>query len=124
LNIRAQCDLVHSSNPELYCLRGRIVDEGKINQDDGLHFREGEFIEKINHAIVPCIDNGKIIEFLFRDLKPKEWKNIKDKRIGRLLPPYITRIQQRYALYLQRQGLPRIPEIAVLDDQEEGRVTP
>lgn len=77
--------------------------------------REGEFIEKINHAIVPCIDNGKIIEFLFRDLKTKKWNSIKDNRIGRLLPPYINRIQQRYALYLHREGLPRTPDMAVCD---------
>lgn len=36
-------------------------------------------------------------------------------RIGRLLPPYITRIQQRYSLYMQRQGLPRIPNDAIFE---------
>jgi len=115
LNIRAQCDLVHGNldKTELYCLRGRTIDESKINEDDGTLFNDGQFIEKINNAIVPFIDNGKIIEFLFRDLKQLKWKDWKEKRIGRLLPPYITRIQQRYALYLQRQGLPRIPEVVV-----------
>lgn len=115
LNIRAQCDLVHG-NPdktELYCLKGRIIDENKINKDNGTLFNDGQFIEKINNAIVPFIDNGKIIEFLFRDLKQLKWKDYKEKRIGRLLPPHLTRIQQRYALYLQRQGLPRIPEVVV-----------
>ena len=42
-----------------------------------------------------------------------QWNNIKDNRIGRLLPPYITRVQQKYAHYLQRQGLPRIPKQAI-----------
>lgn len=32
-------------------------------------------------------------------------------RVGRLLPPFVTRVQQRYASYLQRPGMPRIPEV-------------
>ena len=110
LNIRAQCDLVRDSNPKLYCLKGRIVDESKINRDGGIPFQDGEFREKKNHAVISCIDDGKIIEFLFRDLNISKWNDLKNKRIGRLLPPYITRIQQQYTLYFQRQGLPRTPE--------------
>jgi hypothetical protein len=113
LNIRAQCDLVRSSNPELYCLKGRLLDETLINKKNGSIFKNGHFIEKINQAIVTSIDDGKIIEFLFNDLKIKKWNGLKTKRIGRLLPPYIINIQQRYALYIKRQGLPRTPEIAV-----------
>jgi len=116
LNIRPQCDLVRDSNldnVELYCLKGRVFDENNINKKDGVPFIEGQFIEKINHAIIPFIDDNKIIEFLFRDMKIKKFKALKNKRIGRLLPPYITRIQQRYALYLTRQGLPRIPKEAI-----------
>lgn len=108
INIRAQCDL--RDNPELYCLRGRVVDEGQINSKDGIPFKEGEFREKKNQAIVSCIDNGKIIEFSFRDLKIEKWNSLKNYRIGRLLPPYITRIQQLFGLYFQRMGLPRTPE--------------
>ena len=116
LNIRPQCDLVRDSNLDkvgLYCLKGRVFDENKINKKGGVPFNEGQFIEKINHAIIPFIDDNKIVEFLFRDLKVMKFGVLKDKRIGRLLPPYITRIQQRYALYLTRQGLPRIPKEAI-----------
>ena len=80
---------------------------------NGIPFIDGQFIEKVNHSIIGCIDNGNIIEFLFKDLHIINWKSMKGKRIGRLLPPYITSIQQRYGLYLQRQGLPRIPDIVV-----------
>jgi hypothetical protein len=95
------------------------VDETKINkkQKDSIIFSikdgNGVFEEKVNHAFVAFIDNGKIIEFLFRDIKTKNWNDVKDTRIGRLLPPYITRLQQKYAFYLQRQGLPAIPEKAI-----------
>ena len=118
LNIRAQCDLLRSSNAdkvELYCLKGRIVDETNINGEGGLSVVEGQFVEKINNSVVPFLDGGKIIEFLFRDIKPQKWKGLKGKRVGRLLPPYINRIQQRYSLYMQRQGLPRIPDAAIFE---------
>jgi hypothetical protein len=116
LNIRAQCDLLRSNNMdnvELYCLKGRIVDESKINGEGGSSIIEGQFMEKINNSIIPFLDDGKIIEILFRDIKPKKWRDLKAKRIGRVLSPYINRVQQRYALYMQRQGLPRIPDAAI-----------
>jgi hypothetical protein len=121
INIRPDCDIVRNNNSiELYCLKGRIIDEHKINkkQKDSINFSikdgNGVFEEKINHAFVAFIDDGKIIEFLFRDIKIKKWDEIKAKRIGRLLPPYITRLQQKYSFYLQRQGLPAIPEKAII----------
>ncbi len=109
LNIRAQCDLVRNRNPDLYCLKGRQISDDEIKN---IPFENGEFIEKKNHVIVTCIDDGKIIEFLFRELKIHKWNSIKNNRIGRLLPPYITRIQQLYSVYFQRQGLPRNPDEA------------
>lgn len=112
LNIRAQCDL-RDSNPELYCLKGRVVKEEQINNDNGVEFAQGEFREKKNQAIVPFLDDGKIIEFSFRDLKIEKWNKLKEHRVGRVLYPYINRIQQLYSLYFQRIGLPRTPEQAV-----------
>lgn len=113
LNIRPQCDIVRGENPDLYCIRGKCVN---INN---LKVSQGQFLEKICTAIVPYLYNGKTIEFQFRELEIIKWEDIKDRRIGRLLSPFITRIQQRYALYLQRQGLPRIP--APLLPQQKGR---
>jgi len=113
LNIRPQCDLLRSENrekTELYCLKGRVLHMTKANRNKIFSSENGHFNEKINNAIMAFIDDGKIIEFLFRDLKISTWKDLKSKRIGRILSPYINRIQQRYALYMQRQGLPRIPE--------------
>ena len=42
-----------------------------------------------------------------------KYSKVKAGREGRLLHPYVTRVQQRYALYARRQALPRIPEAAV-----------
>lgn len=124
LNIRAQCDTIRGSKidkTEIYCLKGRIINNKSIcsehhnldSEQKVYRFGDGQFYEQINNVIVPFINNGKIIEFLFNDLYFKKWGEIKTMRIGRLLPPYITRIQQRYALYLHRQGLPRIPDEAI-----------
>ena len=112
LNIRAQCDLIR--NNKLYCLKGRIIEESEINGNKyNFNNNYGCFDEKISNSIVPFLDDGKIIEFLFRDLEVKNWGNLKDKRVGRLISPYINRVQQKYSLYMQRQGLPRIPDSAI-----------
>lgn len=115
LNVRAQCDLLRSSNPDIYCLRGKIITPSEL-KEKGVPFVDGQFIEKVHHVIVGCIDNGKIVEFSFREFFPIKWNKMKEKRIGRILPPHIIHIQQRYGLYLQRQGLPRTPEIAIIEN--------
>ncbi|MCK4665048.1 MAG: hypothetical protein KAT68_19425 [Bacteroidales bacterium] len=119
LNIRPECDIAirpdGTSNPDLYCLKGCVINEAHINSsnDDKILFEKGNFIEKSNNTYIPFIDNGKIIEFFFNEIKIKKWNSIKSTRIGRLLPPYITKVQQRYSFYLQRQGLPAIPEKSI-----------
>ncbi|MBU4480570.1 hypothetical protein KKG48_03990 [Patescibacteria group bacterium] len=131
INIRPECDIVRQGgNPKLYCLECRILDEQRINSgnDDEISFKEGNFIDKSNNIYIPFIDGGKIIEVRFRNMKILKWKDklkdenddeidkmFKETRIGRLLPPYITKVQQRYSSYLQRQGLPAIPEQAISD---------
>jgi len=130
LNIRPECDIARNKKPELYLLECHILNEKRINSDkkDRVPFINGTFIEKVNNAYIPFIDGGKIIEVLFRNMTILKWKDkLKDEngkeiekiskktRIGRLLPPYITKVQQRYSSYLQRQGLPAIPEKAIHD---------
>lgn len=108
LNIRAQCDLARDSNPELYCLRGKEIDDVIAVErfDNG----NGEFKDIVCTVCVPFIDEGKIVEFDFRLFKILKWNTLKEVRIGRLLPPYINRIQQRFSQYFQRQGVSRIPK--------------
>jgi len=117
LNIRPDCDIIRDAdkyNKDMYLLEGEIVDETKINAevDDCITFDSGEFIEKNNCCFIAFI-KGKIMQFNLRELNISHWNDIKDKRIGRLLPPYITRVQQKYAHYIQRQGLPSIPKQAI-----------
>ena len=109
INIRPDCDIIREKK-DMYLLKGGIVDESKINSEEqgSIIFDSGSFVEKINSCYVAFIEN-KIIEFKFRKIEIKKWNDIKSYRIGRLLPPYITRIQQKYAFYLQRQALPALP---------------
>ena len=81
----------------------------KKNYNEG----QGHFNERIWESISFCLYEGKTIRFDFRKFEKKIFSQIKNQHVGRLIHPYITRIQQRYALYLQRQALPRIPKIAL-----------
>lgn len=107
LNIRATCDTARHKNPDLYLIKGKV-----LNVSNPETYKNGEFIEKHTNAIVACIHDGKVIEFSFRELEIQRWNTIKNNRVGRLLPPYITRIQQKYALFQHRAGTPPIPEEA------------
>lgn len=102
-------------NKDMYLLEGEIADETKINSEDKdcITFDSGEFIEKKNCCYIAFVQ-GNILQFSLRELSIMQWNNIKNNRIGRLLPPYITRVQQKYAHYLQRQGLPSIPKQAII----------
>ena len=114
LNIRPDCDLIsrdgkERDNIELYCIRGTKMRPAEIEKS----YERGHFNERVSESIVFSVCGGKTIKFRFEDLQQKKYSEIKGNRVGRLIHPYITRIQQRYALYLQRQGLPRIPEEAI-----------
>lgn len=118
INIRPDCDIIRDAkkyNKKMYLLSGEIVDETKINTEDTnrITFESGEFIEK-NYCCFVAFINGNILEFSFKELEVRSWNEISFQRIGRLLPPFITKIQQKYSAYLQRQGLPSIPKEAIL----------
>ena len=117
INIRPDCDILRKGDDViLFCLKGEVVKEQNINakKKSKIIFHNGELIEKNYNIYVSFIDEGKIIEFKFnKDLIQSKWSDLKSKHIGRLLPPYITRLQQKYAFYLQRQALPAIPEKAM-----------
>ena len=117
INIRPDCDCIPRDNQpldniELYCVQGKRMSDREVR----CSYHNGHFPERISESIVFALDEGRSIRFDFKRLCKIKYETLKEKRIGRLIHPYITRIQQRYALYLQRQGLPPIPEEAVRDD--------
>lgn len=127
LNIRPDCDCIPrnegaADDVDIYCVQGYKMREkeirGKFLEDNGW------FNEKIYESVVFSIYDGKTILFDFRKFSVQKFSKVKTKRVGRLIHPYITRIQQRYALYLQRQGLPRIPKGAVVGEESHSSTKP
>ena len=114
LNIRPDCDLISRDGRviELYCIRGEKMNPCEIKNS----YEKGHFIERVFESIVFPADQGRAIKFKFNNLHRKEYSEIRNARVGRIIYPHITRIQQRYASYLQRQGLPRIPKEAIETD--------
>ena len=118
INIRPDCDCVPRGNVkkandvELYCIEGKGISKEEVSQI----YEDGHFNERVWESISFNLYGGKTIRFDFKKFEKKKFSEIKDNRVGRLIHPYITRIQQRYASYLQRQGLPRIPKEAVCEE--------
>lgn len=109
MNIRPECDCLRGSEDRLlYLLKAAPLEEAEklIDKDFGTFT-----VEKDNEAIVYAMFGGITYSVRFKDMKTKTAKQIKKDmtREGRLLAPFLTRVQQRYSGYLQRPGLPRPP---------------
>jgi len=129
INIRPECDCVARSGDsvdelELYLLRGSKLTTTQQSKAENTDY--GRMDERDGEAIIYPINDGKGVSFQFRDIVVNKWADIKDKRIGRVLPPFITRLQERFSAYLQRPGLSRYPAIAFTNqsgsDQAEAQV--
>jgi len=125
INIRPECDCISRTSGsdnevELYLLKGK-----RVLDADEIRFFNGDFHnfkEKINCVIMPFIEfNGEtiLIKFKLRDIKVKLYRDMREKRVGRLLPPYVTQIRLKYAGYLQREGFVPTPHEAIFEVDEE-----
>ena len=115
LNLRPDCDCIpRNGRPvdkvDLYCLECELID--LENRKEHV-FKHGQFLSPVNQIIVFGVIDGDSILVRFNKLKVIKFSEVKQCRIGRLLHPYVTVVQQRYASYIQRQALPRIPAQAV-----------
>ena len=115
INIRPSCDCVPrdggvSGGITLYCIEGQEMSDSDLS--DSYKANYGCLTENVAENIVFSLHEGKTVRFRFRNLHLKKFSAIKDKYVGYLIHPHITKMQQRYASYLQRLGLPRIPEEA------------
>lgn len=115
LNIRPDCDCVireGEADIELYLLKGEKAGASVLAE---INVERGLFQEKDAESIVFSMVDGESVVFKFKDIYLEKWSEKRAKRIGRLLPPFLTRVQQRYSSYLQRPGLPKIPKAAMPD---------
>lgn len=125
INIRPSCDCIQRDSKKsfadinMYMIRGQTCSDEKLK--DIYNLKHHNFDENNTFTILPFIKhNGKeiVIRFNFNDLFIKKFGDCKEYRIGRLLPPYITHIKQKYAAHLQREGLVPTPENAMPPKEE------
>lgn len=101
----------------LDAMREICKDEAKIqnfNKNFAKHrnsifFRKGAFLERNDKVIIGCVAGEQALQFDL-DICIKEFNTEKDKRIGRILPPYIIRIQQKCSQNMVREGVMPMPE--------------
>ena len=117
LNLRPDCDCIPRDGGEVtdidvYCVKGKRLRPGELRR----LFKNGHFEERVSQSVVFGVVDGNSVLFQFDKLRVCKYSEVRDQRVGRLLHPHVTRVQQRYALYMQRQALPRIPEAAVFPE--------
>lgn len=76
---------------------------------NSIFFRKGTILERDDKVIIGCVAGTQAIQFDM-DLEILGFKEWKDKRIGRVLPPYITKIQQKCAVNMVREGVTPLPK--------------
>lgn len=76
---------------------------------NGIFFRKGAFLERNDKVIVGCVAGEQALQFNL-DISIKSFNAEKGNRIGRILPPYITRIQQKCSQNMIREGVMPIPK--------------
>lgn len=119
MNIRPTCDCVSrdGNSNSVYLLKCcRLTDNQVIEV-----FENGHFKETIGCAVVGPLHENAVYRIFFKELKREDYSQWIDKKVGRILPPIINHITERYSLYVQRQALPRIPKeiIPELPPQDE-----
>jgi hypothetical protein len=119
INVRPQCDCIPreeiqtNDDVKLYLIEGYEVE---LSNKNDLKFskKTGTFNDTdLEFTVFPIYDK-KAIRFRLGKFSVKKYNELKENRIGTLLPPFITKLVQKYALYMKRQGLPRIPKEAIV----------
>lgn len=118
LNIRPACDCIARDgcaldDVKLYLLKGVKESKGPANIANIFNETYGIFLEKDSYTYLFPIADGKLIRFNFDDLILADWADYKDDRIGKVISPYVVKVQQKYSAYLQRQGLNKIPKASL-----------
>ncbi|MDR1244513.1 MAG: hypothetical protein LBJ98_00855 [Endomicrobium sp.] len=116
INVRPQCDCISRKegetidNVKIYLIEGKEIIANELTKKQKSKLIDDSEISKF---VTFPINGGKFIQFDFKEFAIVEFRDYKPYRIGTLLPPFITKLIQKYAAYMQRQGLPRIPEEAM-----------
>ncbi len=115
INIRPACDCVprEKFDENLYLLECL-----PHNKKEQYNTEFGNHTEKDNEVIIGPILNNRYFSVKLKRFIIGKLSEYRDSRKGRIQHPFITRIIQKYGLYIQRQGLPRIPLEAIYTQEE------
>lgn len=122
MNIRPTCDCIEGrekSDGRIYLLRCSRLSDAQVAR---LYLQnDGHFNETIGCAIVGPLYENKFYRVDFGKVEVAEVAEWKEKKVGRILPPIINHITERYSLYVQRQALPRIPKEIIPEIAQEDK---
>ena len=76
---------------------------------NSIFFRKGTILERDDKIIIGCVAGEQAIQFDM-NLKVMKFSDWKAKRVGKVLPPYITKIQQKCAVNMVREGVMPLPK--------------
>ena len=109
------CDLVARGKDgadgiRMFMVRASLVQDNEFKSKAKIRrmIRAGDTTTSVLlHHLVP---EDAMYSVRFKDWCVTTWGEVKNKRRGRLLEPYVTMLQQRNALFSQRQGVPCLPK--------------
>ena len=115
VNIRPDCDCIAregelQADIKAYLLKGSKESSGQVRKR--IREKYGDMYESDTESVIFGLTGGTTVSFHFAEVLVEASGPWIEHRIGRLLSPYLTRLQQRYSAYLQRPGLSRIPKAA------------
>lgn len=110
LNIRPVCDTVlgrAGCDREFYAIKGNKISKPALKKryDKELTL----IIEQENEIILYGVESKDFVMFSLKKIEKLNYDDKSERRIARLLPPYVNHVQQKYSHYVSRVGLPRLP---------------
>lgn len=123
--VSAQCDLARHKackNDNVILVKGNAI---SVDQSGGIAGNESEYYDTRMSVYEMCIADNYLVEFKMGEYKmynPIKANDSSCKLIGRLLPPNITRIQQKFSSYIVREGEMSTPKskLCYLYNSEKG----
>lgn len=117
INVTPACDLVprggaSSDDIELTLVKADLIADANYKTKRQIEAVKTERSNDLSssHLLYVLTDSARPYRVQFKSWSRSTWGALKEARRGRLLEPHITQLQQKFALYFHRQGLPRLPD--------------
>lgn len=108
------CDLVargeSSDEIRMYMVTAALVRDDELSTPRAIKHKLGLNDSTTSFPLHHLVPEDAMYVVRFKNWFITTWGEAKNYRLGRLLDPYVTLLQQRNALFSQRQGLPRLPD--------------